>query len=70
LAVVVADNQKANAEALSRAGAALVVKPSGIARALPALTLFPARRAMSRAASALVDGEGADRVARTLTELP
>ena len=69
VAVAVAANQAANAEALARSGAALVVAPEAIATALAALVPFETRLAMSRAAAALVDGEGAERMARALMAL-
>jgi len=73
LVLLAADNQKDNAEALKAAGAATVlgrageVAPAVIAAEVERLQADPnARRAMGRAASELVDGRGAERVARAL----
>jgi spore coat polysaccharide biosynthesis predicted glycosyltransferase SpsG len=73
LVLVAADNQSDNAAALTAAGAAVVlgkageVAPARLAAEVERLhTDAGARRAMGRAASELVDGRGAERVARTL----
>jgi len=69
VAVPAVDNQAENARALAEAGAALVVGPDEIGAAVEALTDPGRRAAMSAAAAALVDGQGADRIARALVEL-
>jgi UDP-2,4-diacetamido-2,4,6-trideoxy-beta-L-altropyranose hydrolase len=73
LLIVVADNQRGNADALARAGAAVIVgssadaSPARIASALRELAENPARRqAMSEAAFAVCDGGGAFRVVNAL----
>jgi RimJ/RimL family protein N-acetyltransferase len=68
----IADNQRDNVRALAEAGAALSVPAgdgyaAGLADALSALKADPRRlAAMSRAASDLVDGRGAERLATVL----
>jgi UDP-2,4-diacetamido-2,4,6-trideoxy-beta-L-altropyranose hydrolase len=73
LTVVVADNQRQNAEALAAAGAAIAVAPPSrdfdqrLRAALEGLMRdAAARAAMSRSAAGLCDGLGADRVAQRL----
>lgn len=75
-ALIVADNQRQATRALEAAGAALAVEadaPDARARLGLALeTLLTdavARARMAAAAAALVDGQGADRVARAVTEI-
>jgi UDP-2,4-diacetamido-2,4,6-trideoxy-beta-L-altropyranose hydrolase len=69
--LVVAENQRANAAALSAAGAAMLVDaPDGIGPALRNLAADgPKRAAMAAAAAALCDGEGARRIAEGLLAL-
>jgi UDP-2,4-diacetamido-2,4,6-trideoxy-beta-L-altropyranose hydrolase len=76
LVLVAAENQAGNARALADAKAAVVLGKAGevtaAALAAEALRLHEdgaARRALSRAASDLVDGRGAERVARALLRL-
>ena len=73
LVLIAADNQSDNAAALADAGAAAVlgcageVSPAALASEVQRLhTDAAARRSMARAASKLVDGRGAERVARVL----
>lgn len=76
VALIVADNQRPNAQALSAAGAALVL---GEAKAVDEAALAagvgtliggaPALGAMSKAAAGLCDGRGAERVADALLDL-
>lgn len=71
IVVVLADNQRAGAEALRRRGAAVVIERSAaIADSLPgtidALACPDALRAQSRAAAQLADGRGVDRVVERL----
>lgn len=68
--LVAADNQRANASALDSAGAATIVAgPDEIATALRALADAPKRQAMTQAAAALCDGQGARRIAEALLAL-
>ena len=73
LLLVIADNQRANAEALAAAGAARIVKPetNALVEAINALAGDSAAlERMSRAASRLADGIGAIRVSQAVGELP
>ncbi|XIA64089.1 UDP-2,4-diacetamido-2,4,6-trideoxy-beta-L-altropyranose hydrolase [Bradyrhizobium sp. TZ2] len=73
--LIVADNQRDNARALERAGAARIVPldcdvPDAISRILTELTLQPDELArMSRQAAAVCDGDGARRVGTAIDEL-
>lgn len=70
VAVVLADNQRQAAFGVEEAGAALRAEISDAPRIAAELAQDPTRRrALSAAARALVDGHGADRVARVLLEL-
>lgn len=70
VAVVLADNQLQAALGVEKAGAALRADVSDAPRIAAELAHDLARRrALSAAARALVDGQGADRVARVLLEL-
>jgi UDP-2,4-diacetamido-2,4,6-trideoxy-beta-L-altropyranose hydrolase len=67
LLLVLADNQRAGAEALAAAGAArLLSDPAEVPAALQALRPPTALRALSQTAAALTDGRGAERVAAAL----
>ncbi|HEY3832351.1 MAG TPA: hypothetical protein VGO03_08680 [Acidimicrobiia bacterium] len=66
----IAPNQQASVNAVARAGAAVVSNVEHAAVVTGALVDDPARRAvLSAAGAALIDGEGANRVARTIVEL-
>jgi spore coat polysaccharide biosynthesis predicted glycosyltransferase SpsG len=66
----IAANQQANVDAVARAGAAVVSDIDHVATTACALVDDAARRAaLSAAGAALVDGEGAARVAHVITEL-
>ena len=71
VALVAAENQRDNAAALARSGAAIVV--DDLEAVQPALERLAAsadqRRAMADAAANLCDGRGAERIARALLEL-
>ena len=76
LTVVLADNQRPNAQALEAAGAALVLEASAsdlddqLRAAVGRLIAdAPLRHAMSQAAASLCDGHGAERVADRLLAL-
>jgi RimJ/RimL family protein N-acetyltransferase len=69
VAVVVADNQAANARELEERGLALIVDPSQIADALQTLTGdSELRRQMIERGATLFDGRGAERVVAKLRE--
>lgn len=72
LMVEMAENQRGNIEHLTRAGAARAITPvtaGAVARAVAALAAdADALAAMSRAAAALCDGRGAERVADAILE--
>ncbi|HJN60424.1 MAG TPA: UDP-2,4-diacetamido-2,4,6-trideoxy-beta-L-altropyranose hydrolase [Alphaproteobacteria bacterium] len=73
LLLVIADNQRANAEALAAAGAAQIVEPEtgALVGAINALAGDGAAlERMSRAASRLADGLGAIRVGQAVAEMP
>lgn len=73
--LILADNQRENTSALAAAGAAVALDVNAaldarLAEAVSALaTDAPRRAAMSEAAAALCDGEGADRVAERMLGL-
>jgi UDP-2,4-diacetamido-2,4,6-trideoxy-beta-L-altropyranose hydrolase len=73
IAIVTADNQRDIARAISRSGAAILVDPpfvTTIAAAFRSLRDNPAARyRMSKAAAAICDGMGAQRVAAAMTAL-
>lgn len=66
IVLVLADNQRDGAAALSQAVAACLSDLSGLSRAIVDLLPAQARATMQSAAAALCDGDGADRVAREL----
>ncbi len=68
IALALVDNQRANADALAAADAAVIATPDGLAAALTGLDL-ERRAALARNAQAAIDGYGALRIADRIAAL-